>query len=386
MSLALQVKHWVTEHQADLIAYVESLAGLETPSDEPSTLEPAFALLASTLADEGFRTLRMPGRQTGGMLVARPRQRKRGAPVQLVLGHMDTVWPVGTLASMPLQRKGANLAGPGVYDMKGGLTQFVFAMRALTELGVHPAVTPVLLVNADEEIGSDETTRHIVRFARCADRALVLEPSLGADGKLKTARKGLGRFRVTVHGKAAHAGLDPTAGASAILELSHQIQALFALNDPVSGVTVNVGTIDGGMRPNVIAPLSSCVVDVRVPRMSQAQAIEQAIHGLTPITPGTRIEVEGHIGRPPMERTPASIALWERARDLGADLGLQLEQATAGGGSDGNTTSQHCPTLDGLGPVGDGAHASHEHLDMSQLVGRTALLALLLAEPPLELP
>jgi glutamate carboxypeptidase len=240
------------------------------------------------------------------------------------------------------------------------------------------------LINSDEEIGSRESTRVIKRLARRADRCFVLEPSLGPDGHLKTARKGVGRFTIRVRGKAAHAGLDPGKGASAILELSLIIQKLFALNDAERGITVNVGTIDGGLSPNVVAPQSEAMVDVRAPTAEDAAHIEQAIHSLKAETPGTEVEVEGAIRRPPMERTPGNQKLWLPARRGAADLGIEIEQAAAGGGSDGNTTSQYAPTLDGLGAVGAGAHAVSEHLVLERMVERSALLARLLSFPPIE--
>ena len=187
-----------------------------------------------------------------------------------------------------------------------------------------------------------------------------------------------------MHGKAAHAGLDPKGGASAILELSHVIQSLFALNEPDQGVTVNVGTIDGGIQPNVIAPHSMAVVDVRVPTVESGHAIEKAIHGIQPATPGVRLHIEGAIGRPSMEATPRNTALWRQAKDLGRKLGLELRSVRAGGGSDGNTTSQYTATLDGLGPVGDGAHAEHEFLYIDKTLERAALLTMLLLAPPLS--
>ena len=202
------------------------------------------------------------------------------------------------------------------------------------------------------------------------------------EGDLKTERKGIGRFTVTVYGKAAHAGLDPEGGASAILELSHVIQALFALNDPDKGISVNVGTVDGGIQPNVIAPHSTAVVDVRVPTVASGEAIEQAIHGIEPATPGVRLHIEGRIGRPSMEATPRNSALWQQAKALGSELGIDLRSARAGGGSDGNTTSQYTATIDGLGPVGDGAHAEHEFLYIDKTLERAALLTLLLLSPP----
>jgi glutamate carboxypeptidase len=364
---------WLTET-------IEALVRLESPSGDAPAINRCMAELGSRLQALGGTITRISGGPAGDHLRA---EFGGGGRRTLLLGHIDTVWPEGTLATMPVQREGDRLRGPGVYDMKGGLAQIVFALRALRELGLEAPVTPVVFVNSDEEIGSRESTRHIRRLARVANRAYVLEPSLGPDGRLKTARKGIGRFTLTVKGKAAHAGLNPEAGASAILELSHQIQRLFALNDPVAGVTVNVGMIDGGINPNVVAPESRAVIDVRVPTHEAARRVEQAIHGLTPVTPGVSLKVEGALGRPPMERTPDGQELWSVAQNLGLELGLNLEQASAGGGSDGNTTSQYTATLDGLGPVGDGAHAHHEFVVVDKLIERTALLALLLLEPPL---
>jgi glutamate carboxypeptidase len=240
----------------------------------------------------------------------------------------------------------------------------------------------VLLVNADEAVGSRESGRHVRRLSRLACRAFVLEPSLGVDGRLKTERKGVARYTVVVHGRAAHAGLDPAAGASAILELSHVIQALFALNDPGRGITVNVGTIDGGLRPNVIAPESRAVVDVRTRTLADAQAVDGAIRKLAPATPGTSLTVEGGLGRPPLEATPRNRTLFEAAQRLAAEIDLPLSGGLAGGGSDGSTASLHTATLDGLGPVGDGAHAAHEYLEIGPTLERAALLALLLLAPP----
>jgi glutamate carboxypeptidase len=302
---------------------------------------------------------------------------------QLLLGHCDTVWRLGTLERMPITREGDVLRGPGVYDMKAGLVEIVFALKALAELGLQPEVEPVVFINSDEEVGSRESTRYIKALARGADRALVMEPSLGLGGKLKTARKGVGRFVVKVTGKAAHSGLDPTAGASAILELSHVIQKLFALNDPASGASVNVGVIDGGIRANVVAPESSAIVDVRVANNKDAARIEAAILSLEAQTPGVSVEVEGNIGRPPLEHTPANRQLWRIASDLAQELELDIDEAMAGGASDGNTTSLYTATLDGLGAVGDGAHADHEHILVSQLAERCALLATLILANPL---
>jgi glutamate carboxypeptidase len=279
---------------------------------------------------------------------------------------------------MPVREEGGRLHGPGTYDMKAGLVQMLFALRALREHGLEPISPVALLINTDEEIGSPESREHIEHLARSASRAFVLEPSFGPAGSLKTARKGAGEFVVTVRGRASHAGIDPGEGVSAILELSHQIQRLFALNDPERGVTVNVGTIDGGLRPNVVAPRAAAMVDVRVRTREDAERVEAAIRRLEPVQEGASIAIEGGFRRPPLERTARNRALWEAARAAAKTLGIPLEEAAVGGASDGNFTSRYAATLDGLGGVGDGAHAAHEHVLVARLPERAALLATLL--------
>ncbi len=370
------------EQLPEMVALLQRLALAESPSMVPQAQQAVFAPLAEALERIDYFVRHVPGRQSGGHLYARPRRHVRQRSTQLLLGHSDTVWPLGTLNEMPIEIDAGVMKGPGVYDMKGGLVQMIFALRALNALRLEPDVTPVVFINSDEEIGSRESTPYIRRLARCANRALVLEPSLGTSGKLKTARKGVGRFTVLVRGKAAHAGLDPQSGASAILELSHVIQKLFALNDAHRGTTVNVGVIDGGLRPNVVAPESRATVDVRVLTIEDARRVEEEILGLAPVTPGVTLTVDGCIGRPPMERTPRNRILWETARGLARTLGLELDDGVAGGASDGNTTSLFTATLDGLGAVGDGAHAQHEFVYCERMVERSALLALLIMAPP----
>ena len=382
--LAAEILDRLRGEREQMVSFLRELTLAESPSSAPDTQASVRSLLANAFGELGYRTIAIPGRRSGGQLYARPRQRQPGQPLQLIIGHYDTVWPVGTLADMPFSYDGKVVKGPGVFDMKGGLVQLVFALKTLRALAQTPPVIPVIFCNSDEEIGSRESGRYIHSLARLASRALVLEPSLGPAGAIKTARKGVGRYTVEIHGKAAHAGLDPEGGASAILELSYVIQSLFALNHPESGITVNVGTIDGGVRPNVVAARSTAVVDVRVATQVDADAVDAAIRSLQAKTPGVTLQIEGGIGRPALEPTPRNRLLWMRARDLGERLGLALTEAAAGGGSDGNTTSRYTATLDGLGPVGDGAHAQHEHLDMDRTIERGALLALLLLEPPLE--
>jgi glutamate carboxypeptidase len=368
-----------------MVDLLRRLAQEESPSLDPARQAGPFRILAGELGDAGYTVRAVRAPRVGDHLYARPADRCRGSPRQLLVGHMDTVWPVGTLARMPVHERDGMLFGPGVADMKGGLVAIVYALRALRELRLVPQVEPVVLVNTDEEIGSPDSSRLLRLLARGADRAFVLESGEGPAGQLKIARKGLGRFTVTAHGRSSHAGADFDAGISAILELSHQVQHLFALNDPERGVTVNVGTIDGGLRPNVVAPAASAVVDVRAPTDVAARSLEQAVRGLTPELDGATIEVEGGFGRPPMEPLPGNRALLAAAVRLGRELGLTIEDAgLVGGGSDANTTSRFTATLDGLGPIGEGSHAVDERVDVERLPERVALLALLLLEPPLR--
>jgi glutamate carboxypeptidase len=362
----------------EMVSLLSALVEAESPSGRPEAQEAAAGLVARSLAESGLRPKIL--RDRGGVHVfARPAA--ASGPVQLLVGHLDTVWPVGTVQRNPVRRDGDRLYGPGALDDKAGLVQAAFALRALRELGLAPEVAPVVFAVGDEESGSLASRRRMMRFAGIACRALVLEPAFGPKGKLKIERKGGGAFTVTIRGRAAHAGVSPEAGVSAVLELARQVEALFALNDPEHGVTVNVGTIDGGLRPNVVAPTARADVDVRVWTVEDAARVEAAIRALAPSQPGVSVVVEGGFGRPPMPENPANLALFEAARRLGGDLGLDLARASVGGGSDGNFTSLVTPTLDGLGGVGEGSHADHEHVVVPALPERAALLALLLLEP-----
>ncbi len=250
--------------QDAMTALLKDLVLMETPSTDAASQAQIRERLKMEFEEIDYRVNLIPGRNSGGHVYASAKYRNRNQPAQLMLGHCDTVWPIGTLQDMPLLLQEDRLLGPGVYDMKAGLVEMIYALRTIEELGLRPAVAPLCFINSDEEIGSRESTRYVRALAQRVDRCMVLEPSLGQSGKIKTARKGVGRFEVTVQGKAAHAGLDPGAGASAILELSHVIQKLFELNDPERGTSVNVGVIDGGIRPNMVAPQSRAVIDVRV--------------------------------------------------------------------------------------------------------------------------
>lgn len=367
------------EESGFLIDLIKELVRVESPSDRPETQIGVQSIIQRELEALDYAVTITPGQKSGGWLVARPDGLAAGAPFQMLVGHTDTVWPLGTLESMPLVQDGEKLRGPGVFDMKTGNSMMIAAIRCLKKLGLEPKIAPVVVLNSDEEIGSFESKKMIGQMAQSASRALILEPAKDEDGKIKTARKGTGRFVITAKGIPAHAGLDPTKGASAITAMANVIQQLVPLTDLDKGVTVNPGVIHGGTRPNVIAAECVLNVDVRVWSMDDAEALEEAIMAITPNVAGVTLEVTGEIG-PPLERTARNQDLWEKAHAIGELMGVEFVQSAVGGGSDGNTTSMYTPTLDGLGAVGDGAHADHEFMFPGKLVERTTLLAMLLLE------
>lgn len=360
----------------DTLATIEALVRLESPSTDKAAVDRCGAELARRLKALGADVDVVRQAERGDHVRARIAGTRAGKPV-LLLGHFDTVWPAGTLEHMPIHRHGDRLHGPGTFDMKAGIAIALGAIDALraTETPHPPIVT---LWTTDEEIGSGTSRGIIEATAREAAAVLVLEPALPG-GALKTARKGCGEFELTVHGVAAHAGLDPGKGTSAIHELAAQIAAVERLQDLPRGISVNVGVIEGGTRPNVVAERARAVVDVRAPTREAADELDAAFRRLGPIRPGARLMVRGGFERPPMERTPGVAALFAAAAAVAADLGHELREGSAGGGSDGNfTAALGVPTLDGLGAIGDGAHAAHEHVDVPSLAWRSALVAGLL--------
>jgi len=377
------IREWFAGRADEMAGAVEALASIESPTGDATALARAREWLETQAEALGLLAESVPGEGGCDHLLIRSDGRP-GRPAQLLLGHFDTVWPVGTLEGMPVRAGDGILSGPGVFDMKGGIVQALFAVRASRELGLELPAEPVLFLVSDEETGSRNSKERTVGLAAEASRVFVMEPSFGPDGLLKTARKGIGSFRITIRGVASHAGLDPEAGVSAILEASHQIERIFGLNDPERGITVNVGTIDGGLRPNVVAPEAKAEVEARVFSVADAEEVEGALMSLEPTREGIEIEVEGGFGRSPMERTPGNVSLWEAALAVAAGLGIEIGETRVGGASDGNLTSPLAPTLDGLGAVGGGAHASDEHLVIDRLPERSALLTGLLASPLVE--
>lgn len=351
----------------------------ESPSDDPVAVTRFAELVAETV--KPFAKVRMhSGGRFGKHLTAEirlPGRKKQGQI--LVLGHLDTVWPLGTLRSMPFRQEKGRLWGPGIFDMKAGIVLFLFAVQALRERDV-PVVSRVLLqLNSDEEVGSESSRALTERNARASEAVLVLEPAAGLSGKVKTSRKGVGDFRITVRGKASHAGLDFGAGASAVLELARQIERIATFTQVDRGITVNPGVIAGGTRSNVVAAEARVDVDIRVVRAKDAVTLEKKFRSLRPFDQRCTLEVVGGLNRPPMERTPASVRLLATAQGIARELGVALEETASGGGSDGNfTAALGVPTLDGLGAVGEGAHAVNESILTNRLVDRAALLAGLL--------
>jgi glutamate carboxypeptidase len=373
-----QLLSWCEAEQPWLRETVEALVRLESPSHDRDAVNRCGAELADRVQALGGRVSRLPGGERGDHVRA---EFDGEAPPVLVLGHFDTVWDLGEIARMPLREEAGRLYGPGIFDMKAGIAVSLLAVRALDTLGA-PRPRIVMLWTTDEEIGS-RTSRAAIEHEAAHSRAvLVLEPSLPG-GAAKTSRKGCGEFELTVHGVAAHAGLDPGKGASAIHELARQIVALEQLQDLSRGITVNAGVVSGGTRTNVTAAEARALVDVRVQTLADALRIEETVRSLQPFNPATRLEITGAIDRPPLERSAAVLRLYDLARDVASSFGRVLEEGAAGGGSDGNfTAALGVPTLDGLGPQGDGAHARHEHIVLEDLPFRAALLCGVLSRLP----
>jgi len=371
---------YVRARESEMIELTRALVECESPSDDRAAVDRFGELMADTMAPLGA-VRRLPGGAYGKHLVCDVRLPGRRKPGRiLALGHADTVWPLGTLRTMPFRAEEGRLWGPGVLDMKGGIVLFVFAARALRELEIPVAARVRLQLNSDEEVGSPSSRALTEKNAAESTAVLVLEPGTGLEGKLKTARKGVGEFRIVVRGKAAHAGLDFETGASATLELARQIERIYTFNDRDRGITVNPGVIAGGTRPNVVAAEARAEVDIRVVRAADAGILEKKFRALQPYDARCSIEVTGGLNRPPMPRSKSAVRLFRTAQRLARELGVELEESLSGGGSDGNfTAALGVPTLDGLGAVGEGAHAANESILIDRLADRAALLGKLLA-------
>ena len=371
----------ITRVRSEMVTVLREFVECESPSTDRDALNEFGAIVARHFDVLDARTRVHKIGSTGNAFqfdFASPTR----APRVLLLGHLDTVYELGTLDKMPWRENAGKLYGPGVFDMKAGIVQAIFAIQALLAHGPLPCPVSVLLV-PDEEIGSLRSRGITEKLARECGRIFVLEPAAGPNGACKVARKGNGVYTLRVHGIPAHAGLDFAKGASAILELSQQIARLGKLSNPARGLTVNPGVIRGGSRPNVVAAEAEAQIDVRVLTRTQARAIDARLRRLRPLNRRCRIEVTGGMNRPPFERNRATMALYRHAAACATELGLKLEHAEVGGASDGNLTSAlGIPTLDGLGAVGDGAHSAGEYVVAAELPRRSALLARLLIPVP----
>lgn len=377
---------YFSQRRAALVSTIRELVEIESPSDNKAAVDRVANAVAEKFARLGGEVRFHQSKNFGNHLQVNFGG-KSAKPV-LLLGHYDTVYPLGTLASMPCRVVGNKLTGPGVLDMKSGIALMLHAIAGLQEWngerhsgsreqehGALPRPVTVLLVS-DEEVGSDSSRAITEALAKRAAAVLVLEPSYGKLGAVKTARKGVGEYTVKVTGRASHAGLDFEKGVNAILELARQIEKISAFTDLKKGLTVNVGIVSGGSRKNVVPAEAAAQVDVRIARLKDAAGIDKKMRGLRPFNRKCKIEVSGGINRPPMERTAGVAALYAQASAIARELGWKLAEAAVGGGSDGNfTAGLGIPTLDGLGGVGDGAHATHEHILISELPRRAALLA-----------
>jgi glutamate carboxypeptidase len=354
-----------------VIQLIRRMVECESPSDSPAAVKRFQELFADEVSGEAAC------RNDGANLVCRFRLPGRGKTGQvLALGHADTVWPLGTLKTMTFRRAQGRLWGPGVLDMKAGLAIFVFAMRAIREREVPVPHEVFLQINADEETGSRNSRALTEANARKSKAVLVLEPGQGLEGALKTARKGIGGYHLRVKGVAAHSGVDFEKGASAVRELARQIERISTFTNLKRGVTVNAGVIRGGSRSNVVAAEAEAEIDVRVPRLQDAIAIEKKFRALRSFDKRCALEITGGLNRPPMERSAGVVKLYKLARKLGRESGMEIEEAATGGGSDGNfTAALGVPTLDGLGAVGEGAHAKHESILIDRIADRIELLS-----------
>lgn len=377
----VEVVRLLRRHEKEMVAALRAFVECESPSTDKAAVDRFGEMVAREWRrrDATVRVIRQ--REAGNHVRAEIVPAARGRVGQLlVLGHLDTVYPLGTLRTMPFRAAGGRAFGPGTFDMKGGLVLALFAVDALREAGLKPAKRLVFFWDSDEEIGSHSSRKLIEAEARRSDAVLVLEPSLGPRGDLKTQRKGVGTAEIIVRGRAAHAGIDPGAGVNAVHELALQIERLMKMNDPAHGITVQATVLAGGSASNVVPAEARAQVDVRCARVADVVRVNRRLQAMRPILEGAKIEVRGGINRPPLERTAGVQKLFAHAQKIAREMGIELRDGSTGGGSDGNfTAALGVPTLDGLGVVGDGAHALNEHLVIGKMAERAALIAGLLA-------
>ena len=371
-----QILAYLLEHAGDMLADLIKLIDLESPTLHKPSVDALGAVLADELRGLGAAVEIIPKNEVGDIVRARWNPGPGGV---VILSHMDTVWAVGTVAGRPTRVEGNHICGVGAMDMKGGIVIALWALRALRHLNHFPAQPISYMLNTDEETGSQHSSAEIESEALSHNVVFVTEPP--QDGKYKTERKGVSHYNITAKGRAAHAGADHARGINAIEEMAHQILAVQAMTDYGIGTTANVGVIKGGTRGNVVPAEASIEINVRARSRANANTIHERIMGLKAIHPEAELIIEGGIGMPPMERTPEIAALFKRAQGLAADMGIEIDEGSTGGGSDGNKTAAlGVPTLDGMGIVGDGGHAITEYGEIDSMPERAAIMAAMLRE------
>jgi glutamate carboxypeptidase len=373
-----ELTEYFQQKEEPMVSQLRQLINIESPSNDKGAVNHMADRIQELLLECDAEIQRFPGKDTGDMVLGAWNE-SPGDPGIGLLCHMDTVWPVGTLAERPVRVEDGKLFGPGAYDMKAGIVISLTAIKGLQDLGRLPNMPIRMLCTADEEIGSHASREEIEALAHLSRLILVLEPALPG-GIVKTARKGVGGYTIQAEGRAAHAGGDHQKGRNAIEEMAHQILKLQKLTNYELGTTVNVGEIKGGSASNVVPADCTIEVDYRITRVEEVKRLEDAVCALKPVLDGTKLHIEGGLNRPPMVRDERMVATFEKARQIAAGHGIALQEGSTGGASDANFTSSIAPSLDGFGADGDGAHAVYEHVLITSLPQRAALAAALISE------
>jgi len=375
-----KIRETVSNHKEWFISRLKKYVEVESPTDDIIQNRKLLNTIAADFREFDFDVEWRESVLSAGQLICRLSSSDSEID-QLMIGHADTVWPVGTLEKMPWSVEGNVIRGPGVYDMKSGIVMMQLAIKVMKEFELSPKLRPIVMITSDEETGSKDSWDEIEKIAKSVNRVFVPEPSMGMEGKIKTERKGSGRYHITVKGKEAHSGVEPEKGVSAVVEMAHIIRKLDVLNDYEKGISLNVGLISGGKAVNIVPGDCSIQVDFRYMNKSEGEEIDKKIKNFTAELKGAEISIEGGLRRPPVVKNERNQKLWKLAQECAEKLGLQIEEALSGGGSDGSITSQFTATLDGLGAVGEGAHSPTEKILVDETLERSALLtALLLSE------
>lgn len=373
-----KIREKVSDHKEWFIQRLKKYVEAESPTDDFIQNRKLLHSIAEDFKELDFQVEWKESVLSAGQIICRPEKSDLQGD-QLLIGHADTVWPVGTLEKMPWKIDDNVIRGPGIYDMKAGIVMMQLGIKIMKELGLKPKLRPVVMITSDEETGSRDSWDEIEKIAKSVNRVFVPEPSIGLEGKIKTERKGSGRYQIKVKGKEAHSGVEPEKGASAIVEMAHIIQKVDELNDYENGISLNVGLISGGKAVNIVPGECSIEVDLRYLKKSDGEEINDKIKSFRPELNGTEIIIDGGLRRPPVVKNERNRTLWELAQNCAEKLDLVIEEGLSGGGSDGSITSQFTATIDGMGAVGEGAHSPSEKILINETLDRVALLTAMLA-------